>query len=815
MASYTGTKQIGKDDLPPETLTQYYEDRKKIIFKKLTISKNEQYILSLVKTSQLKVNAKTIDSIKGGFFQSLPSNAFDLSVIFKENIANFCLVISLYLQENRNIEALKLFLLLCEQNKKTLNYLTFKVLEQLPKISNRNKIAKYYPTITKTLLQIISVLIKLAGKFNKSVLENYFIVQYLKIVHILSITVVKYINPVKIDEINTQLKNERRYFYSNCLFDCSIYLFNRFQPLNISISILNHTLDLYNNQNVNYILNEIESTLLLKINYNLGLFYYVDGLNMEAINNFNQAQDRVADIKNFPVSKTRKSRISLDEKDLMMNKLRNNNNNSSNNLILDFDDILGPQNNQNSRNKYVRSNIKPGTHIVNGRESIEQQSSLLFKVTNDSMKSQGNKKNIKIYSTIYLGAFNILRFKNPIEIESVRDKILIEIKLNLAEIELKNKNYKESINHLNFILNMQKKATYADFGLFDKDNIRLIKSKTNNNQNEIDTIVNKTREKTRFINELKKTKSENTNSIFLMTRDKSTNNTLKENTSTNNINNTNSPQQIMKYHLTNGDKSKIMRLLEEIEMASWEKDTNKLKNKNQYSEVAKYPYDRSKNYLIRNQKIITSKEMEKFFIFICSLSIYQLKILNDTQPPPSQRRNDLPIIFNNQFQDCLTNAQRMNLSLLETMSLSRYILLKDTNKDISLENLDIRFMLFRIKDEESDNKIDYTNIIRRNRLKSNNRFKRNRNTKGNSFRSNTFCIKTPQKKGKKYEYEEEDDALKFFMKNNNAKNKKIIGKHKKEVEKFIEEIDNDELKIFYKNPELLSKLIENTEKKIK
>ena len=101
-----------------------------------------------------------------------------------------------------------------------------------------------------------------------------------------------------------------------------------------------------------------------------------------------------------------------------------------------------------------------------------------------------------------------MRFKNPIEIESVRDKILIEIKLNLAEIELKNKNYKESINHLNFILNKQKKATHADFGLFDKDNIRLIKSKTNNNQNEIDTIVNKTREKTRFINELKKTKSE-------------------------------------------------------------------------------------------------------------------------------------------------------------------------------------------------------------------------------------------------------------------------------------------------------------------
>ena len=812
MASLSNTKQIGKDDLPPESVTEYYEDRKKIIFKKLTISKNEEYILSIVKKSQLKVNAKTIDSMKGGFFQSLPSNAYDLSVMFKENIANFSLVISLYLQENRKIDAFKLFLLLCEQNKKTLNYLTGKVLEQLPKISNRNKIAKFYPTITKTLLQIISVFIKLAGKFNKSVLENYFIVQYLKIVHILSVTVVKYINPVKIDEINTQLKNERRYFYSNCLFDCSIYLFNRFQPFNISISILNHTLDLYNNQNVNYVLNENESTLLLKINYNLGLFCYVDGLNMEAVNNFNQAKDRVTDIKNFPISKTRKSRISLDEKDLMMNKLRNNN--STSNLILDFNDIVSPQPNQ-SRNKYNRNTIKSTTHVLNGRESIEHQNNLFLKVSNDNAENQMNKKNVRDYSTIYLGAYNILRFKNPLEIELVRDKILVEIKLYLAEIELKNKNYRESLYHLNCILNLQKKENMGEYVLYSKDNTRLIKSKTNSSKNIIDTADNKTREKTRYMNDLKKNKSENNNSLFLITRDKSTNNTLKDNASSNNLNNVNSSHQVMKYNLTNGDKSRIMRLLEEIEIACWEKDANKLKNKNQYAEVTKYPYDRSKNYLIRNQKIITSKEMEKFFIFICSLSIYQLKILNDTQPPPSQRRNDLPIIFNNQFQDCLTNAQRMNLTLLETMSLSRYILLKDTNKDISLENLDIRFMLYRIKDEEVDNKIDYNKIMRRNRIKSNNRFKRINNSKGNSFRSNTFSIKTPIKKVKKYEDEEEDDALKYFMKNNSPKNKKLIGNHKKELTKFIEDINNDELKIFYKNPELLSKLVENTEKKIK
>ena len=95
--------------------------------------------------------------------------------------------------------------------------------------------------------------------------------------------------------------------------------------------------------------------------------------------------------------------------------------------------------------------------------------------------------------------------------------------------------------------------------------------------------------------------------------------------------------------------------------------------------------------------------MEKFFIFICSLSIYQLKILNESQPTPSKKRNDLPIIFSNQFKDCLTNTQRISLTLLESMSLSRYIILKNVNDNICPENLDFRFMKYRIKDIDSDN----------------------------------------------------------------------------------------------------------------
>ena len=46
----------------------------------------------------------------------------------------------------------------------------------------------------------------------------------------------------------------------------------------------------------------------------------MDGLNAEAINILNQAKERLSDIKYFPISKTRKSRISLNEEELMKNK---------------------------------------------------------------------------------------------------------------------------------------------------------------------------------------------------------------------------------------------------------------------------------------------------------------------------------------------------------------------------------------------------------------------------------------------------------------------------------------------------------------
>ena len=72
---------------------------------------------------------------------------------------------------------------------------------------------------------------------------------------------------------------------------------------------------------------------------------------------------------------------------------------------------------------------------------------------------------------------------------------------------------------------------------------------------------------------------------------------------------------------------------------------NNIKNDKYYKYKNNYSFCEGK-------KLINAAE--KFFLFICSLSLYQLKVLNEFQPEQSQKRDELPILFPSQFQDCLT-----------------------------------------------------------------------------------------------------------------------------------------------------------------
>ena len=481
-------KRIPVVKVEQESLTDYYDARKKFIFNEMNLSKNENYILDLIKKSQ-SIAEKKMQRIQASFFGSTPRDVYNFSVTLKENIANYCLVISLYLKENKKLNALKLFLSMCEKNKEFIEILVIKILTSFPKMSNRNTIRLFYPPLAKITLQIISVHIKLAAKFNKFNLESFYIQKYLIIIYGI-INANTYLNMYKKYEYGSnRYKFEKKCAYCNFLFDCSIYLFNRCRPLYLPISILQFILDIYNYycKNESW-LNENRLIYLLKVNYNLSLFYYTVGNNKEAINNLNKAKEILCKIKNFPVLNILKS--------------------DTYNLL--------PNNNRNDKNNFceIGTNIKLINNINIENNSSDKQDKVFVNELNNFIKD--NKNNINQYSTIYFGVDNIFLFRNHLKLEFIKENILKEIELNLAEIELKNKNYIESLNHINFIINSQANK-FRNISLSNKDSLQDTDKKSNINDISQKFIYNLAeRDKKRILHildEIEKSNIENKSNI--------------------------------------------------------------------------------------------------------------------------------------------------------------------------------------------------------------------------------------------------------------------------------------------------------------
>ena len=146
---------------------------------------------------------------------------------------------------------------------------------------------------------------------------------------------------------------------------------------------------------------------------------------------------------------------------------------------------------------------------------------------------------------------------------------------------------------------------------------------------------------------------------------------------------------------------------------------NKKNDKNKLNE---YYLKKSKSF---ETPIQTVEEMEKFSIFLSTLSIYQIKILNDFQPEDIEKRNDLPILFPNQFKDCLSYEQRVVLENLRTMDLLRYIILKNPNDLITPMNLNYNLLKYREKTLISHNNSKKISLkIKEEKINENDKLKR-------------------------------------------------------------------------------------------
>ena len=86
---------------------------------------------------------------------------------------------------------------------------------------------------------------------------------------------------------------------------------------------------------------------------------------------------------------------------------------------------------------------------------------------------------------------------------------------------------------------------------------------------------------------------------------------------------------------------------------------------------------------------IENSDFKNFFSLLTKLSPHQIEVLNKTQNSkmPIFLFKNLPIFFSKQFKNSLNPNQRILLDNLNILSLIRCKILKDVNKDISLNNL--------------------------------------------------------------------------------------------------------------------------------
>ena len=206
----------------------------------------------------------------------------------------------------------------------------------------------------------------------------------------------------------------------------------------------------------------------------------------------------------------------------------------------------------------------------------------------------------------------------------------------------------------------------------------------------------------------------------------------------------------------------------------------------------------------KNIEIIDSNEINKFFIFICQLNNYQIQILNKTQPKISNKNliNSLPIYFSKQFLDILSFEQRLLLYEIKTLTLLRYIVLNQPEKEINVNNLN--FSLINLKERtlisnnsSLDSSINYSYFNN-----SNKEFEKFFNKI--SYYDEKFAKKNYKEFNKIYNSLNKKeikqilenpsliyDVIKNHIKNNRKKENKIVNKKKNHFHKSNEDIINN------------------------
>ena len=679
-------------------------------------------------------------------------------------IARYSLIIFLYIKSGRIHQAKKLFLIMVKENIDSINDLDKKISSKYLIVNRKINMYRDIPKITYGLVKIYSIIIKYSQLFNITYYRNMFMDKYIKM-QLLNYKF--YMIKGTIRGFSAETRNQIKYFLSYCFHNISFYSIYYYFPLKVPIIFNYNILSLYNNFDETF-LSDLEKSLLIKTSYNEGLLYYLNGQKDEALLNLNQSKEKIIsfsddyyascnynntiNIKNNYINMF-KNQVKEDIIEINQNKRGNKKMSTLNPFNIKFIEERKTEKNKTLKILHKQSeksiNYPPYINInYNEYNSTDNNIGKKSKDLSASPKNKANEIKLEIYKgfkkdkiTIediellvkfgkekgllneepvgsskgldflfkYKESFSAIKkkitipkgfrgshidFHTSMKIkdffipEKFQNPLLRKIEFLLALIEIDKKNYVAAYEHI-------LKVLYIVFLLKLSSNYKYHKDFFNSQKMEINEyfkLIEESYEKdlqTRLLLEKSSSKS------ILTANDR------KSKSNISNLNNSNS----------NFNNSFIIFENKDAENHFYQNNNYYKNNVNNYNinDINENYFcqnnNNNYNYICQDVKII--KEFEKFFIFLNNLSLYQIKILNETQPKPSKKRNDLPIIFNNQFKDCLTNSQRMYLSSLESMNLSRYIILNDVNGDICPENLDFRFMKYRIKDTDSEDEKDF------------------------------------------------------------------------------------------------------------
>ena len=574
-------------------------------------------------------------------------------------IARYSLIIFILIKNKEKEEAKNIFLLMLKENLVYINYIEQNIFYHYY-VSKENPIEAY------ELLRIYSFIIKYSRFFNMTNYCTIFIGRYLELIYFIY-NLLYYKSHSRGFTLDT--KNQINLWFSLALHNISYYVVLNYFPLNISISLNNNIISMYQSSD-NY-LSKKEKSLLIKVAYNSSLFCYLNGQSDKAIFYLNDTKERI--LLNEEDSYNNSSHH-IKKKKQSMNLFPNSTNNKD--FFYNEEDVR--LSTATSISEYVKNKTK-------NKNDYEHKLTNIDKIKETFSKDKINLDDIHLLINYSLenGLIDEIKssryiqknFISPTNITSklkltkkltipkhYKHPLLFKLELLYSEIELDKKNFTLAYEHI-------LKALYI---------LLLLKLNIDGNGflsfNEEQKIIERY---LILLDKLKEKETENKGGKS-ESEEKSNSETESENESVESSKNNSSEKSKKK-----SKKKKYKEDSEDIILNKY----------NLFFELFKENEKdkKEKVFLFCSQKDINYKvlqDIEKFFIFLCSLSLYQISILNNTQPE-NKKGNDLPLLFSTQFKDCLSNNQRKELNNLQTMAFNRCLILKNPDDWIIPNNLNI------------------------------------------------------------------------------------------------------------------------------